>query len=137
MRGSRRLQFAFALAATILFAAAPAVRAYCSVELPATAPAGSPTVSSLVSLTEVRAWPATGHDGAGHGDPCCDVSPAAAVDERASAKDGAPFAAKLPVLSFTLTPGAIVGRPAPAFRPTGYHPPPPEPPFRRLPRLLL
>jgi hypothetical protein len=125
MRGSRRFRFAFALAATILFAAAPAVRAYCSVELPAASP------------TEVRAWPATGHDGAGHGDPCCDVSPAAAVDERASPKDGTPFAGKLPVLSFILTSGAIVGRPVPASRPTGYHPPPPEPALRRLPRLLL
>ena len=127
--GSIRFRFAFALAATILFAAAPAVRAYCSVELPAAPPAASPT--------EVRAWSATGHDGAGHGDGCCDLSPAAAVDERASPKDGTPFAGKLPVLSFILTPGAIVGRPAAASRPTAYHPPPPEPAFPRLPRLLL
>ncbi len=133
MMGSRRFRFAFALAATIVFAAAPAVRAYCSVELPAAAPAAPPSASP----TEVRAWPATGHDGAGHGDPCCDVSPAAAVDERASPKDATPFVGKLPILSFILTPGAIVGRPAPASRPTGYHPPPPEPAFRRLPRLLL
>jgi hypothetical protein len=129
MMGSRRLRFAFALATTILFAAAPAVRAYCSVELPAAAPAASPS--------EVRAWPAMGHDGPGHGDPCCDVSPAAAVDERASPKDGTPFAVKLPVLSFILTPGSIVGRPAAASRPTAYLPPPPEPTFPRLPRLLL
>ena len=125
MMGSKRFRFAFALAATILFAAVPAVRAYCSVELPA------------ISPTEVRTWSATGHDGAGHGDPCCEVSPAAAVDERASPKDGTPFAGKLPVLSFILTPGAIVGRPAAASRPTAYHPPPPEPAFPRLPRLLL
>jgi hypothetical protein len=129
MMGSKRFRFAFALAATILFAAAPAVRAYCSVELPAASPAGSPT--------EVRAWPATGHDGAGHGDPCCDVSAVVAVDERVLPKDGTSFAGKLPVLSFILTSGAIVGRPVPAARPTGYHSPPPEPAFRRLPRLLL
>ena len=133
MMGSRRFRFAFALAATILFAVAPAVRAYCSVELPAAAPAAPSTASP----TQVEAWPATGDGGAGHGDPCCDVSPAAAVDERASSKDGTPFAGKLPVLSFILTSGAIVGRPVPASRPTGYHPPPPEPALRRLPRLLL
>jgi hypothetical protein len=133
MMGSRRFRFAFALAATILFAVAPVVRAYCSVELPAAAPAAPSTASP----TQVQAWPATGDGGAGHGDPCCDVSPAAAVDERASPKDGTPSAGKLPVLSFILTSGAIVGRPVPAARPTGYHPPPPEPAFRRLPRLLL
>jgi len=133
MMGSRRFRFAFALAATILFAVAPAVRAYCSVELPAAAPAAPSTASP----TQVQAWPATGDGGAGHGDPCCDVSPAAAVDERASPKDGTPFAGKLPVLSFILTSSAIIGRPAPASRPAGYHPPPPEPLFRRLPRLLL
>jgi hypothetical protein len=133
MMGSRRFRFAFALAATILFAAAPAVRAYCSVELPAAAPAAPSTAPPI----QVQAWPATGDGGAGHGDPCCDVSPAAAVDERTSPKHGTPSAGKLPVLSFILTSGAIVGRPVPAARPTGYHPPPPEPLFRRLPRLLL
>jgi hypothetical protein len=129
MTRSRRLRFAVALGAAVLFAAAPAVRAYCCVALPAT--------SATTAQTEIRGWPAS-NDGSGQDHPCCcDAPPAsAAVDERTSPKDGAASAGKLPVLAPVLAAGPIVYA-TPAPRLIEYRAPPPEPALRRSPRRLL
>jgi hypothetical protein len=130
MIASERIRLAVALVAAMLFAAAPAVRGYCGMALPAAA--------SATSQAAVVAWPPMDEDGAGHDDPCCcDVPPAAAVDERASPKESAPFGGKLPLLAFILPPGVIAGHAAPVPRLTGYRAPPPEPALRRFPRRLL
>lgn len=114
----------------MLFAAAPAVRAYCCVALPATAAAGA--------QTEVHGWPAS-DDGSGQDHPCCcDAPPASvAVDERTSPKDGAALAGKFPASAPVLAAGVIVGEATPAPRLIEYRAPPPEPALRRFPRRLL
>jgi hypothetical protein len=128
---SRRLRFAVALVAAMLFAAAPAVRAYCCVALPA--------AFAVAAQAEVHAWPASDEDGSGQDHPCCcDAPPAsAAVDERASPKDGAAFAGKAQVPAPVLAAGGIVGHATPAPRLLEYRAPPPEPALRRFPRRLL
>jgi hypothetical protein len=125
-----RVRFAVVLAAALLFAAAPAVRAYCIAAMPGTVAAAS--------QAEVAASVATGDDGAGHHERCCCESPpVAAVDERASTKDGAPSGGKLPLPLFTLPSVAFVGGGAPAPHLAGHRAPPPEPALRRSPRRLL
>jgi hypothetical protein len=126
---TRRLRIAVALVAAVLFAVVPAVQAYCGIELPAGGPATWQAAHQASYAAE------TGD--AEHRTSCCDAFPDAAIDDRASPKDATSLAGKLPVFSFTLSRGTTAAVFAALPRRTWYDLPPPEPMFRRLPRLLL
>ena len=126
---ARRLRVAVALVAAVLFAVVPAVWAYCGVELPVGLAAPSQAMDQVSYAAET-------------GDPehdvsCCGVSPDAAVDDRASPQDGISLAGKPPLPSFAVSRGMTAAVFAALPRRTWYDLPPPEPMFRRLPRLLL
>jgi hypothetical protein len=115
--------------AAALFAVAPAVQAYCGVELPAGALAPSQAGDQPSFVAE------TGD--AGHSDvPCCGDSPDA-VDDRVSPEHNAPLVGKAPVASLALAHGKTAAIFAAALHRARYDLPPPEPMFRRSPRLLL
>jgi hypothetical protein len=118
-----------ALVAAVLFAVVPAVQAFCGIELPLGAPATSPAAD------QASYWGETGD--AEHRHPCCDAFPSAAIDDRASPEDSAPFAGKGPVAAPAVAHGTNAAIFAAIQRYTSYDPPPPEPVFRRLRRLLL
>jgi len=121
--GPKRLRIAAALVAAVLFAIVPAVQAYCGIGLPV----GAPAAASV----------ATDEGDAGHREGCCEAFPDAAIDDRASAQAGAPLVGKLPVPTLPVAHGATAAVFAAFPRRTPYHLPPPEPAFRRFPRLLL
>ncbi len=113
----------------MLFAIVPAVQAYCGIELPAGTPATSQVADQITYAAET--------DDAEHRTPCCDAFPEAAIDDRTSPEDGAPLVGKAPVAALALSRGTTAAIFAALQRRTWYDLPPPEPMFRRLPRLLL
>jgi hypothetical protein len=118
---TRRSSVGIGLVAAVLFAVVPAVQAYCGIELPA----GTPATYAAET------------DDAEHRTPCCDAFPEAAIDDRASPEDSAPLVGKAPVAALPLARGTTAAVFAALQRRTWYDLPPPEPMFRRLPRLLL
>jgi hypothetical protein len=126
---SRRLRIGVALAAAVLFAVVPAVQAYCGIELPVGVPATWQAADQASYAAE------TGD--AEHRTACCDAFPDAAIDDRASPQDAISLAGKFPAFSFAVSRGTTAAVFAALPRRTWYDLPPPEPMFRRLPRLLL
>jgi hypothetical protein len=124
-----RVRIAIAVVAAVLFAVVPAVQAYCGVELPAGALAPS-QAGDQPSFAAETGDPA-------HSVCCCGDSPDAAVDDRASPEHKAPLVGKAPVASLALAHGKTAAIFAVAPHRARYDLPPPEPMFRRSPRLLL
>lgn len=111
-----------ALLAALLFALIPAVQAYCSVDQPG----GREAALAAAEDTD-----------AGYHTACCDGFPDVAVDDRMSLQDGAPLAGKSSVADLVVSPGPTTFAFAAALHPLWRDRAPPEPAFRRFPRLLL